>query len=475
MTTAHRARTGTDALHATGFPEDEVRARARAGTAAVFPPAHAYGHALFGAGSADGSSGAHAGSADPLDRARLVPPVFMPQRLEKLIELGREPVHDDVDLSTRIGGFASPLPLFLSAFGSTRAGSGDLAVAASVQAGRLGIPMVLGENMVPVHGYATPSDGTVPALAARIRAYADASDGTSGGVVVQQSTEDADAEVWNLLYSDPALRQLVDSGRLGFELKIGQGAKPGLGGMTVVERAAADRLSDAFTVRDVFGQAAPARLRCATPGTFTEEIVRQQVRFMRNNFPRARVWVKLPPGRDVAPAARTAWQAGADAVTIDGAEGGTGWAPRAFLDQVGLPLAECLRRIGPPQGCLLVTGRFHEGGRTVRALALGARAAGLGRAALLAVDEDPEHGLVRLADSIALECRLLISALGTYTPSALTADDVWWPDGPTATAHPQAVGAPNSAPAYANSPDPLTPVGAAPGRPSLPHRVGGPA
>ena len=467
MTAAHRDGVGADVLSAAGFPEDEVRARARAGTAAVFPRAEAYGRELFGAGSGGrttgptgerpgGRSGGPAG--DPLDRARLVPPVFMPQRLEKLVELGREPVHDDVDLRTGVGGFTSSLPLFLSAFGSTRAGSGDLAVAASAQAGRLGIPMVLGENMVPVHGYGAPCDGTASVLAARIRAYTDASDGTSGGVVVQQSTEDADAEVWNMLYSDPGLRPLVDSGRLGFELKIGQGAKPGLGGMTLVDGTAADRLSDAFTVRDVFGATASARLRCATPGTFTEEIVRRQVRFMRNNFPRARVWVKLPPGRDIALAARTAWQAGADAVTVDGAEGGTGWAPRAFLDQVGLPLAECLRRIGRPPGCLLVSGRSHEGGRTVRALALGARAAGLGRAALLAVDEDPEHGLVRLAESIALECRLLISALGRYAPSALTAEDVWWPDGPAV------------ATAYGDT----APADAASGRPSVPHRVGGP-
>ncbi|MHC3455190.1 MULTISPECIES: glutamate synthase-related protein [Streptomyces] len=433
----------TGALRAAGFPEGEVRARARAGTAAVFPHPGTYGRSLFGAHP----SGCPAGpaGADPLDHARLVPPVFMPQRLEKLIELGREPVHDDVDLRTGIGGFASALPLFLSAFGSTRAGSGDLAVAASAQAARLGVPMVLGENMVPVHGHGTASDGghAAGALAARIRAYVDASDGVSGGVVVQQSTQDADAEVWNLLYSDPSVQPLVESGRLGFELKIGQGAKPGLGGMTVVDGAEAGRLSDAFGVRDVFGADGPARLRCATPGTFTEEIVRQQVRFMRSNFPRARVWVKLPPGRDVALASRTAWRAGADAVTVDGAEGGTGWAPRAFLDQVGLPLAECLRRIGPPEGCLLVTGRFHEGGRTVRALAAGARAAGLGRAALLAVDEDREHGLVRLAQSIALECRLLISALGKYAPAALSADDVWWPD--TATAPAPAVPAPAAA------------------------------
>ncbi|WP_330172414.1 glutamate synthase-related protein [Streptomyces sp. NBC_01498] len=446
-------------LGAAGLPEAAIRARARHGTREVFPPVAAYGAELFGAGSDAAGRGA---PADELDRARIVPPVFMPRRLEKLIELGREPLDDDVSLRTVIGGFDSALPVYLSAFGSTRAGSGDLGIAASRQAGRLGIPMVIGENMVPVHGYRTGAARTAPsAITARVRAYLDECPGDAGGVVVQQSTEDADSEVWNLLYSDPATQPLLESGRLAFELKIGQGAKPGLGGMTVVDEADAERLGRRFAVRDVLGPG--SRLRLASPGTYTEEIVRQQLRFMRNNFPRARVWAKFHPGRDIAAAASTAWRAGADAVTVDGAEGGTGWAPRVFLDQVGLPLAECLRRIGHPEGPLLVTGRMWEGGRVVRGLALGATAAGLGRAALVAVDEDPENGLVRLVEALALETRLLISALGKYAADALTPDDLWWPDRPVA----YGTGAPGSASAQtvpsarsAHAAHPATPTAA---------------
>ncbi|MET9675443.1 glutamate synthase-related protein [Streptomyces sp. NPDC006482] len=406
-------------LSAPGFPEEQVRARARTGSAAVFPDPATYGARLFGPAAAHGG--------DALDRTRIVPPVFMPERLEKLIDLAREPEFGDVDLTARVGGFTARLPLYLSAFGSTRAGSGDLAVHASRQAARLGIPMVIGENMVPVHGYRKAGDATRSALRARVEAYLEAAPDGAGGIVVQQSTEDADSEVWNLLYSDPAFRPLLETGRLAFELKTGQGAKPGLGGMTVVGRAEAEQLARRFTVREVFGEDAPQLLRCATPGTFTEEILRQQLRFMRNNFPKARTWVKFHPGRDIARAARTAWAAGADAVTVDGAEGGTGWAPGVFLDQVGLPLAECLRRIGPSEGCLLATGGVWEGGRAVRALALGATAVGLGRAALVAVDEDPEHGLERLVEALALELRLLISALGKYAPAALAPDDLWDP------------------------------------------------
>ncbi|MEU0522072.1 glutamate synthase-related protein [Streptomyces niveus] len=419
-------------LAADGLPAAAIRARARHGTREVFPPVAAYGAELFGAGSGAGpGADGGQGHADELDRARIVPPVFVPRRLEKLIELGREPLDDDVSLRTVIGGFDSALPLYLSAFGSTRAGSGDLGIAASRQAGRLGIPMVIGENMVPVHGYRTGAGRAAPsAITARVRAYLDECPEGTGGVVVQQSTEDADSEVWNLLYSAPETQPLLESGRLAFELKIGQGAKPGLGGMTVVDEADADRLGKRFAVRDTLGPG--SRLRLASPGTYTEEIVRQQLRFMRNNFPRARVWAKFHPGRDIANAASTAWRAGADAVTVDGAEGGTGWAPRVFLDHVGLPLAECLRRVGRPDGCLLVTGRMWEGGRVVRSLALGATAAGLGRAALVAVDEDPQDGLVRLVEALALESRLLISALGKYTADALGPDDLWWPDRPTA-------------------------------------------
>lgn len=444
-------------LRADGFPEAEVRARARRGTAEVFPPAGAYGARLFGAGSEPAGGGQSAGSAggqgagpgsaapaDGLDRTRLVPPVFMPRRLEKLIDLGREPLYDDVDLRTGIGGFRAELPVYLSAFGSTRAGSGDLAVAASRQAARLGIPMVIGENMVPVHGY-RGGGAERSALLARIAAYVEEVPDGVGGVVVQQSTEDADGEVWNLLYSDPGTRPLLESGRLAFELKTGQGAKPGLGGMTVVGRAEGAALAGRFAVRDVLG-GGPADdgsglLRCATPGTFTEEILRQQIRFMRNNFPRARTWVKFHPGRDVAAAAAVAWAAGADAVTVDGAEGGTGWAPRVLMDAAGLDLAECLRRIGRPAGCLLASGRMWEGGRAVRALAMGATAVGLGRAALLAVDEDPGDGLVRLVSALALEARLLISALGQYRADALGPDDLWWPGTAPAVDAPVAPGA----------------------------------
>ena len=122
------------ALRAEAFPESAVRARARFGAACALPDPGEYGRALFGADPAR-----CAAPGDPLDRLRLVPPVFVPRRLEKLVDLAREPVYRDVELDTVVGGFRSSLPLYVSAFGSTEAASVSLGLAAS-RAGRAGHP-----------------------------------------------------------------------------------------------------------------------------------------------------------------------------------------------------------------------------------------------------------------------------------------------------------------------------------------------
>ncbi|MCX5134087.1 glutamate synthase-related protein [Streptomyces sp. NPDC060011] len=403
-------------LTAPGLPEDAIRARARDGAAAVFPPADSYGTAVFGGTREPG---------DEIDALRLAPPVFMPGRLAKLIDLGREPLYSDVRLTTALGGFDAPVPVYVSALGSTRVAGTSLAL--SRQAGRLGIPMVIGENVAPMNGFRSSGDDHRKGLLERILAYCEELPDGVGGVCVQQSTEDADSEVWNQVYSDPAVSGLLTTGRLGFEMKVGQGAKPGLGGLTMISEAAAADLDGQYAVERLAPDGG-AVLRCSSPGTFTDEIFRRQIQLMRNNYPRARCWVKLFPGRDVGRAAAIAWEAGAHAVTVDGAEGGTGWAPTGFLGHVGLPLAECLRRVDPADHTLLASGRVWDGIRAVKLLALGARAVGLGRAALVAADEDPDHGLERLLDAMALEMRMAVSSLGRYAADETGPEDLWRPE-----------------------------------------------
>ena len=407
-----------DALAAPGFPEASVRMRARLGARAIFPDLQTggYGHTVFGQDSAE--------TIDELDRRRIVPNLLLPSRLEKLVELGREPQPTDVDLTTHLGGFTSPSPLYVSALGSTNASHGDTGAALLRQAGALGIPLVIGENVATVHGYRTRHHGQRPSFLERLREYVDHLPAIRGGLIVQQSVEDANSELWNHVYSEPELQPLLENGRLGFELKLGQGAKPGLGGLTLMDPQEAQRLRHHYGFATI-PMADDRVLRLASPGTFTQEILRQQIRSMRNNYPRSKIWIKAPPTRDVAHVADIAWNAGADAVAVDGAEGGTGLAPTAFLHHVGLPLSECLKRIHAQGRPLLVSSRVWEGARVVKTLALGASAAGLGRAALIAAHEDPVAGFTRLVQAIDLELRMLLSALGHYTIATISAADLW--------------------------------------------------
>lgn len=92
---------------------------------------------------------------------------------------------------------------------------------------------------------------------------------------------------------------------------------------------------------------------------------------------------------------------------------------------MGLPLAECLQRLDAQDNSLLVSGRIWEGARAVKCLALGATAVGLGRAALVASDEDAETGLTNFVECLALEVRLLISSLGKYRVAEVGAEDIW--------------------------------------------------
>jgi len=56
----------------------------------------------------------------------------------------------------------------------------------------------------------------------------------------------------------------------------------------------------------------------------------------------------------------------------------------------------------------------------------------------------------RLAESLALEIRMLISALGKYTPAALDPEDLWWPVSPGEQGGDARVAAPVTRPGNAN-------------------------
>src|SRR3990170_347582 len=263
------------------YPVDEIVQKAKYGKEALYPfsDLDEYGRALLGADI----SLKQATRFSTLDELVLLPPIFTPKRLEKMTDLGREPYFSDVDLETNIGGFRSRLPLTLASMGST-----EVAHSQSPHLGKgaaeAGIPMGLGENIATVWGYAKRQKASMPTFKQRLFAYLDHLDGYHGGVVIQQSVEDAFDELWNKVYTDPDVEPFVRKGLVAFEVKLGQGAKPGLGGETKVSREVARELKGKYYFPDDPDKGDQELYeRHSAPGTFTEPILRAQLRSLRNN------------------------------------------------------------------------------------------------------------------------------------------------------------------------------------------------
>ena len=409
------------------YPVDEIIQKAKHGRDALYPfsDLDEYGRALLGADIGLKQLTRFA----TLDQLVLLPPIFTPKRLEKLTELGREPYFSDVDLETTIGGFRSRMPVTMASMGST-----EVAHGASAQLGRgaaeAGIPIGLGENIATVWGYERRSKASMPSFKQRLFAYLEHLDGTHGGAVIQQSVEDASDELWNKVYTDPDVEPYIKKGLVAFEVKLGQGAKPGLGGETKVPRDVARSLKGTYYFPDD-----PERVdremyeRHSAPGTFTEDILRGQLRSLRNNFPRARIWIKAGPFRDLLPVFRVAWQERIDAVLADGKEGGTGMSPVIALKDLGLPTLACLTRIsdarteGLPLSFVL-SGRLYDGGHVVKALALGASACAFGRPFVVAAGVAGAKGVRNFLEATEVEMRMLVSALGKYRLADVSREDV---------------------------------------------------
>ncbi|MCD6164602.1 MAG: hypothetical protein J7J30_04125 [Candidatus Odinarchaeota archaeon] len=143
----------------------------------------------------------------------------MPSRLKKSVELGREPLFIDVETETTLGGFKVKLPLVVAAMGSTDVAN-KRGLILSEGSARAGIIQVIGENVINMRGYDKRISGQ-PCLKERILKYLEHVNDDCGGVLIQQNVEDANAELWNKIYSDKDLDEYIDRGLIGFEIKGG--------------------------------------------------------------------------------------------------------------------------------------------------------------------------------------------------------------------------------------------------------------
>src|SRR4051812_41603 len=177
------------------------------------------------------------------------------------------------------------------------------------------------------------------------------------------------------------------------EVVIGQGAKPGGGGMLLGQKIT-ERVAGMRRLPVGIDQ----RSACRHPdwtGPDDLEIKIQELREITDwQIP---IYVKVGASRpyyDIALAVKS----GADAIVLDGMQGGTAATQDVFIENVGLPTmcaippaVKALQDLGMHRKVqLIVSGGIRNGADVAKCLALGADAVSIGTAALIALgDNDP--------------------------------------------------------------------------------------
>ncbi len=173
------------------------------------------------------------------------------------------------------------------------------------------------------------------------------------------------------------------------EVVVGQGAKPGGGGMLLGQKIT-DRVADMRTLPAGIDQ----RSACRHPDWTGPDDLEIKIRELREitNWEKP-IYVKVGATRtryDVMLAVK----AGADAVVVDGMQGGTAATQDVFIEDVGIPTlpavrlaVDALRELGMHRKVqLIVSGGIRTGADVAKALALGADAVSIGMAALMALN-----------------------------------------------------------------------------------------
>src|SRR5262245_46967228 len=172
------------------------------------------------------------------------------------------------------------------------------------------------------------------------------------------------------------------------EVVVGQGAKPGGGGMLLGQKISA-RVAGMRDLPEGIDQ----RSACRHPdwtGPDDLAIKIQELREATNwQIP---VYVKIGASR-VVNDVKLAVKAGADVIVLDGMQGGTGATQEVFIEHAGIPTlpalrqaVEALQELGQHRKVqLIISGGIRSGADVAKALAMGADAVSIGTAALVAL------------------------------------------------------------------------------------------
>src|ERR1700759_967590 len=179
------------------------------------------------------------------------------------------------------------------------------------------------------------------------------------------------------------------------EIVIGQGAKPGGGGMLLGQKIS-DRVAE---MRDL-PKGIDQRSACRHPDWTGPDDLEIKIGELREITDwQVPIFIKIGASRPYYDTA-LAVKAGADVVVLDGMQGGTAATQEVFIENVGLPTLAAVRpAVQALQDLdmhrkvqLIISGGIRNGADVAKALALGADVVSIGTAALVALgDNDPAH------------------------------------------------------------------------------------
>jgi len=212
---------------------------------------------------------------------------------------------------------------------------------------------------------------------------------TGDGGMLQAERENSKTLVYEVLPSRYGIN-VHDLRRAdAVELTIGQGAKPGTGGLLLGSKVSATIAKQ----RDLpvgVDQRSPAR----HPDFLGPDDMIIKIEELREATDyQVPIFVKMGASR-VFDDVKLAAKAGADVVVVDGMEGGTGASPAILQEHTGIPtLAAVCEARAALEDCglygevqLIIAGGIRDGVDAAKAMALGADAVYIGTAALIALN-----------------------------------------------------------------------------------------